>query len=515
MKKLALLAVGMIALSGQAQASQNSIVFNTATGAVLSGRDLVNGINGANNTIASHFSGTAAPSSPVSYQAWFDTSASPSNFKLYDGASWVSIGTLNTSTHTWTPAGAGGSMVYPGAGIAVSTGSAWGTSLSVIPVASGGTNASSAGGTALDNISGFASTGFLTRTGAGTYAFQSTTNGVTLSNIAQIGTNTLLGNATSGTANIAALSMPSCSTAGSALLWTTNSGFSCNTSITANSATTATNATNITTTNDTATNATYYPTFQTATGGTNPLKTSSTKLTFNPSTGVLTATSVATGKAAITGGTLTGVSGTFTSLITTTQSAGDNSTKAASTGYVDRGASGASKVLLSTANASSSSSVTLSGLNSTYDVYEIELVNVKTTATSTNLQAQVVIGGSTKSDAYYRYTVVETYVDGSSSGYSGCAGATSTSIALHCWTSNAIESGVSGTLKIWNPSSTATGNYKFITFDGTFNSYDRFAVGGSYRGTGGDSSATTAIVFSADGTTIASGTFYLYGIRKQ
>src|ERR1019366_3707587 len=48
----------------------------------------------------------------------------------------------------------------------------------------------------------------------------------------------------------------------------------------------ATNATNITTTNDLATNATYYPVFQTATGGTNPLKTDSTGLTYNPSTGV-------------------------------------------------------------------------------------------------------------------------------------------------------------------------------------------------------------------------------------
>ncbi|MBF0483781.1 MAG: tail fiber domain-containing protein [Candidatus Omnitrophica bacterium] len=63
-----------------------------------------------------------------------------------------------------------------------------------------------------------------------------------------------------------------------------------NTTGSAATATTATNATNITTTDDTATNATYYPTFQTATGGTNPLKTSSSKLTFNPSTGTLTAT---------------------------------------------------------------------------------------------------------------------------------------------------------------------------------------------------------------------------------
>lgn len=58
----------------------------------------------------------------------------------------------------------------------------------------------------------------------------------------------------------------------------------------ASTATTATNATNITTADDTTTNSDYYPTFQTATAGTNPLKTSSSKLTFHPSTGLLTAT---------------------------------------------------------------------------------------------------------------------------------------------------------------------------------------------------------------------------------
>ena len=56
---------------------------------------------------------------------------------------------------------------------------------------------------------------------------------VSLSDMAQIGANTILGNATSGTANVATQSMPSCSTSGSALSWTTNTGFGCNTSINA------------------------------------------------------------------------------------------------------------------------------------------------------------------------------------------------------------------------------------------------------------------------------------------
>jgi len=52
----------------------------------------------------------------------------------------------------------------------------------------------------------------------------------------------------------------------------------------------ATNATNTAITDDTSTNATVYPTWVTANTGNFPQKVTSDKLTFNPSTGVLTAT---------------------------------------------------------------------------------------------------------------------------------------------------------------------------------------------------------------------------------
>ncbi len=132
-----------------------------------------------------------------------------------------------------TPTGGSGTVtsIICGTGLSGGTITTTGTCSITAPVtvALGGTNATSASGTALDNITGFSSTGFLTRTGAGTYSFQSATNGITLGNLAQIGANTVLGNATGSTANIAAQSMPSCSAASSALTWTTSSGFGCNT----------------------------------------------------------------------------------------------------------------------------------------------------------------------------------------------------------------------------------------------------------------------------------------------
>lgn len=56
---------------------------------------------------------------------------------------------------------------------------------------------------------------------------------VTLADVATQATNTVLGNATSGTASPTALAVGGCSSASSALIWTTNTGFGCNTSITA------------------------------------------------------------------------------------------------------------------------------------------------------------------------------------------------------------------------------------------------------------------------------------------
>ena len=70
--------------------------------------------------------------------------------------------------------------------------------------------------------------------------------GLPLTGLATQATNTIIGNATSGTASPTALAIGSCSTSSSALQWTTDSGFGCNTSIAANTSTSATNATNAT-----------------------------------------------------------------------------------------------------------------------------------------------------------------------------------------------------------------------------------------------------------------------------
>lgn len=58
-------------------------------------------------------------------------------------------------------------------------------------------------------------------------------NTIPLGILQQGATNTILGNATSGTANYTALPIGTCSTSASALIWTTNTGYGCNTTINA------------------------------------------------------------------------------------------------------------------------------------------------------------------------------------------------------------------------------------------------------------------------------------------
>lgn len=46
--------------------------------------------------------GSVAPTPLARWQMWWDTSTSPPALKIFDGASWVPIGSLDTAAHVWT-----------------------------------------------------------------------------------------------------------------------------------------------------------------------------------------------------------------------------------------------------------------------------------------------------------------------------------------------------------------------------------------------------------------------------
>ena len=201
---------------------------------------------------------------------------------------------------TWTTPSP---MVYPGSGIPNSTGSAWGTSYST--TGSGTVVALATSPTFVTPVLGTPSSGTLT----------SCTGLPVATGISGLGTGVAtalavaVGSAGAFVTFNGALGTPSSGVATN--LTGTASGLSIGgnaaTATSATSATTATNATNTAITDDTTTATAVYPTWVTTTTGNLPQKTSSTKLSFVPSTGVLSANGVA----------LTGNTGTVTSVATT------------------------------------------------------------------------------------------------------------------------------------------------------------------------------------------------------
>jgi len=52
------------------------------------------------------YQGAVAPSSPFLYQLWWNTGLSPAVLSTWDGTQWVTVGTLNLTTHAWSGLGA-------------------------------------------------------------------------------------------------------------------------------------------------------------------------------------------------------------------------------------------------------------------------------------------------------------------------------------------------------------------------------------------------------------------------
>lgn len=143
---------------------------------------------------------------------------------------WTASGTVvvksigDSNEAAWTTSGSGKVVYYP-------------STTQPLPATSGGTGFSSytagellaAGGTGmLATIPDVATGSALLSGGVGNLPAYGK---VPLTTLATQAANTVVANASSGTASPTAFAMPSCSTSASALNWTTNTGFGCNTAI--------------------------------------------------------------------------------------------------------------------------------------------------------------------------------------------------------------------------------------------------------------------------------------------
>ncbi len=79
-------------------------------------------LNPGLRALASCHNGPSSPangpsSAPLAYQCWVDTTTNPSLYKVYDGASWLTLGSIDTSTHIWAPYGVATNLTGTAAGL--------------------------------------------------------------------------------------------------------------------------------------------------------------------------------------------------------------------------------------------------------------------------------------------------------------------------------------------------------------------------------------------------------------
>jgi len=168
--------------------------------------------------------------------------------------------------------------------------------------------------------------------------------------------------------------------------------------------------------------------------------------------------------------------------------------------------------LISTATASSSASVSFTGMSSLYDEYEIHMFNVKPQTDTANLLMRTSTNGGSSYDSGasdYAYAISDWSTAGTSVG-AASTGATAILIANSVG-NDTNENGVSGQAVLCTPASAI---YATVHFSTAF----RASNGSLYIGNGAGqrlaAADVDAIQFLFSSGNITSGEFKLYGVRK-
>ena len=177
-----------------------------------------------------------------------------------------------------------------------------------------------------------------------------------------------------------------------------------------------------------------------------------------------------------------------------------------------------SQILLSTATASSSASIEFtSGIDSTYDIYKFELINIHAGTDNVNFTFQ----GSTNGGSSYGVTITSTYFNAyhnesdsqTSLNYDGTndlAQSTSFQMFTNSFGADNDQQG-SGTLQIFNPSSTTFVKH-FIARLNNYHASD-YSVDAYVAGYFNTTSAINAVQFKMSSGNIDDGIIKMYGVK--
>jgi hypothetical protein len=167
--------------------------------------------------------------------------------------------------------------------------------------------------------------------------------------------------------------------------------------------------------------------------------------------------------------------------------------------------------LISTATASSSSTIDFTGLSSTYAFYKVVYYDVLPVTNSVSFRIRLGTGGTPTYDTGNNYGWAYVFAQNGASGGGGSA--TDSSINLvNATVSNNSQRAIYGDVTIYNPSQSSTYHvidYNFNMQNDTSALITRTLGQGTYRST----TAVTAIRLYFSSGNIASGVFKLYGIR--
>jgi hypothetical protein len=177
-----------------------------------------------------------------------------------------------------------------------------------------------------------------------------------------------------------------------------------------------------------------------------------------------------------------------------------------------------SPVLLATSTASASASISFTtGIDSTYDIYKFEFINIHPATDGVDFQFNLSTDGGSnynvaKTSTFFRARHAENDSGADLAYQSDKDLAQGTGFQpIGQYLSNASDSSSSGILTIYNPSSTTFVKHFICTFNSTLtdvNQREQFIAG-----YGNTTSAVNAIRFQMSSGNIDAGTIKMYGIK--